>query len=76
MNSSLSFGHQEWDVIASPASTERAPKTEIEKTHDSRANILIDAQDLGTIRRAASQQDVELRVIVEDWMREQYRMAK
>jgi hypothetical protein len=76
LNWSLSFGVQEWDVIAIPASTERAPRRDRETSHDARVNRLIDAQDLSAIRRRPDQKEAPIRDVLQSWLQEQTRLAK
>jgi lysophospholipase L1-like esterase len=52
MNYALSFGHQEWDVIALPPSVANPDLTIDDIATDQLARRLIRAQDLGTITRA------------------------
>ncbi len=56
MNYALSFGHQEWDVIAFAPSLAMPELTDEAAEHDRLAQQLIHSQDLGTVVRAAADQ--------------------
>jgi len=51
MNSSLSFGRQQWDVVVAPPSTARPELTVEDRRHEDLARRLIVAQDLHMITR-------------------------
>ena len=53
MNWSLSFGPQEWDVVAAPPSAAKPDLTIEEQQHEQLARRLIKAQDLNMIERRA-----------------------
>ena len=72
MNLSLSFGPQQWDVVAIPPSTAGPLQTPEEQRHEDFARRLIGAQDLNVIARepgdAAATPDLLL-----TWLKEQLR---
>jgi lysophospholipase L1-like esterase len=53
MNSSLSFGPQQWDVVAALPSAAKPALSENERRHEAFAQRLIEAQDLSMITRRA-----------------------
>lgn len=73
LNWSLSFGLQEWDVVAIPPSTEQAPKNDDEAKHDTWARLLIAAQDVSAILRSEEQKEAPPRSILEQWLSAQIR---
>jgi lysophospholipase L1-like esterase/dienelactone hydrolase len=76
LNWSLSFGTQEWDVIAIPPSTANVSLSGDEKSLDKLARRLIAAQDLSMIVRQAGEESAELRSVVLRWLREQTKAAE
>ncbi|GMV92563.1 MAG: hypothetical protein AMXMBFR82_23410 [Candidatus Hydrogenedentota bacterium] len=70
MNYALSFGHQEWDVIALPPSLATSELTGEAAEHDRLAQGLIHSQDLGTVVRAAADQRPAGELLAE-WLRTQ-----
>lgn len=54
LNWSLSFAHQQWDVIAAPPSTFQAKLSDKERPRDELIRRLIAAQDLSMVTRQAS----------------------
>jgi hypothetical protein len=76
LNGSLSFGHQQWDVIGIPPSTTKGKLSPEELKLDQFARRLIAAQDLGMITRDNSEQDAELRAVVRRWLKEQTNSEK
>lgn len=70
MNHSLSFGHQEWDVVAFPPSAAAAGLSGESLDRDQLARRIIRAQDLGTLARAPG--DVTpLAELLVTWLRKQ-----
>lgn len=69
MNHALSFGRQEWDVIAFPPSTANPALAEDEKEAFARQRI--HAQDLGTIARADGD-ETPVAQLLEEWVKEQF----
>src|SRR5262249_27803460 len=76
LNGSLSFGHQEWDVIAIPPSTAMVALSPDEMPLDLFARRLIAAQDLSMILRNKGEEKAELRTVVLRWLREQAAVAE
>jgi predicted TIM-barrel fold metal-dependent hydrolase len=72
LNWSLSFGHQQWDVIAIPPSTVSPQELQL----DQFAQRLIAAQDLSMIVRRLGEGDADLQAVVERWLKEQAKGAK
>lgn len=72
LNWSLSFAHQEWDVIAAPPSTFQAKLSDKDSRRDELIRRLIAAQDLSMVTRAAN--DVTpLSELLARWLRDQAR---
>lgn len=76
LNYSLSFGYQQWDVIAVPPSTANVKLSPEEAQLDRFARQLIAAQDLSMITRHQDEADAELRAVVERWLKEQVKGKK
>ncbi|MSQ94233.1 MAG: hypothetical protein EXR98_06715 [Gemmataceae bacterium] len=76
MNHSLSFGYQQWDVIAIPPSTAEFKLSLGERQLDRFARRLIAAQDLSMITRQKGEGDAELRAVVVRWLKEQARIER
>jgi hypothetical protein len=76
LNWSLSFGNQQWDVIAVPPSTTQGNLSASERQRDLFARCLIAAQDLSMITRRNDENRADLRTVVERWLKEQARNAK
>jgi len=72
LNWSLSFAHQQWDVIAAPPSTFQAKPSDKERQRDELIRRLIAAQDLSMVTRPAKD-DRPLRELLAGWLREQGR---
>ena len=71
LNWSLSFGHQQWDVIAIPPSTAKVKLPPEEMQLDLFGRRLIAAQDLSMITRQKGEDDSDLRAVVLRWLKEQ-----
>lgn len=69
MNYALSFGYQEWDVTAVPASFTEKVEGEADKERDQWAGRLIGAQDLDSIDRGGSAEPPEAKL--RTWIKEQ-----
>lgn len=70
LNWSLSFGHQEWDVIAAPPRAFQAKLSDADRPRDELIRRLIAAQDLGLVDRKAGD-DTPLADLLGKWLREQ-----
>jgi hypothetical protein len=70
LNWSLSFGHQEWDVVGIPPSVARTDLTGDERKRDALARHMIRAQDLSLIERKPGDASPAEK-IVGDWLAEQ-----
>jgi hypothetical protein len=71
LNWSLSFGYQQWDVIAVPPSTAKAKLAAEEWKADLFARRLITAQDLSMITRNQGEEDADPQAVVTRWLKEQ-----
>jgi lysophospholipase L1-like esterase len=71
LNNSLSFGTQQWDVIAMPPSTANPKLSADEMEQDRFARRMIAAQDLSMITRKQGEEALELPAVVLRWLREQ-----
>lgn len=72
LNSSLSFGLQQWDCVAIPASVFEKQLSPEERSRDATARKLIMAQDLGMIdRKSGDKSPIETLLAI--WLREQMR---
>lgn len=69
LNWSLSFGHQEWDVIAAPPRAFQK-LADADRPRDELVRRLIAAQDLGMVDRKAGD-DTPLADLLAKWLREQ-----
>jgi lysophospholipase L1-like esterase len=76
LNHSLSFGYQQWDVIAIPPWTAQFKLSLGEVQLDRLARRLIAAQDLSMIPRQEGEGDAELRAVAVRWLREQAKIEK
>ena len=72
LNGSLSFAHQQWDVIAAPPSTFQTKLSDDERQRDELVRRLIAAQDLSMVKRAAGDA-TPLPEMLARWLREQAR---
>lgn len=72
LNWSLSFGHQQWDVIAVPPST----ASPVDEQRDRLAQRLIAAQDLTMIVRRPGEDNVDLQAVVLRWLKDQTKAAE
>lgn len=72
LNWSLSFAHQQWDVIAAPPSTFEAKLADKDRPRDELIRRLIAAQDLSMVNRQASDTR-PLHELLAGWLREQAR---
>lgn len=70
LNGSLSFAHQEWDVIAAPPSTFQEQLSDPDRHRDELIRRLIAAQDLSMVTRVAGDARPLGEVLVR-WLRQQ-----
>lgn len=70
LNGSLSFGHQQWDVIAAPPSTFQANLSDKDRQRDDLIRRLIAAQDLSMVPRPAGDAR-PLQELLARWLRAQ-----
>jgi lysophospholipase L1-like esterase len=69
LNWSLSFAHQQWDVIAAPPSTFQGKLSEVERHRDGLIRRLIAAQDLSMVTRPPGGRP--LHELLAGWLREE-----
>jgi len=70
LNWSLSFGHQEWDVVVLAPSVLKADPSEAESRAEEFTRRMVAAQDLTLIARAAGDKSPPEKIL-ESWLREQ-----
>jgi lysophospholipase L1-like esterase len=70
LNWSLSFGHQEWDVVGTSPSVLKVDLSEAEKRAEEFTRRIVAAQDLSLVARAAGDQSSPAEIL-EKWLRGQ-----
>ncbi|MGE5192491.1 MAG: SGNH/GDSL hydrolase family protein [Deltaproteobacteria bacterium] len=70
LNWSLSFGHQEWDVVALAPSVLKADLSEAERSAEEFTRRMVAAQDLSLTARAAGDRSPPEKIL-ENWLRDQ-----
>lgn len=75
LNWSLSFSHQEWDVIAMPPATFQTKLSDKDRQRDELIRRLIAAQDMSMVPRQADDAR-PLQEVLAGWLREQTRIKE